>query len=52
MITLQIITKSFYIFRFDLTPDTEDDKDHISLSRQGNVHIETRLNKPLPEPVT
>jgi hypothetical protein len=28
------------------------DEEHISLPRQGNVRIEARFKKPLPEPVT
>jgi len=52
MITLEMFTKGFYILGFDLTPDGEADEEHISLPRQGNVRIEARFNKPLPEPVT
>jgi hypothetical protein len=52
MITLEMFTKGFYILGFDLTPDREADEEHISLPRQGNVRIETRFKKPLPEPVT
>jgi hypothetical protein len=52
MITLEIFTKGFYILGFDLTPGREANEEHISLQRQGNVRIETRFNKPLPEPVT
>ena len=37
---------------FDLTPDREADKEHISLPLQGNVRIEARFKIPLPEPVT
>jgi len=47
-----MFTKGFYILGFDLTPDRETDEEHISLPRQGNVSIEARFNKPLPEPVT
>jgi len=52
MITLEMFTKVFYVLGFDLTPDREADEEHISLPRQGNVHIEARFKKPLPEPVT
>ena len=51
MITLEIFTKAFYVLGFDLTPDREADEEHISLPRQGNVRIEARFKKPLPEPV-
>ena len=52
MITLEMFTKGFYILGFDLTPDREADEEHLSLPLQGNVRIEARLNKPLPEHVT
>jgi hypothetical protein len=41
------------ILRLRLWPNIrEADEEHISLPRQGNVRIEARFNKPLPEPVT
>jgi len=40
------------VLGFYLTPDREADEEHISLPRQGNVRIEERFRKPLPEPVT
>ena len=52
MITLEMFTKGYYILGVDLTPDREADEEHISLPRQGNVRIEARFKKPLPEPVT
>ena len=52
MITLEMFTRGFYLLGFDLTSDREDDEDHISLPCQGNVRIEARFKKPLPEPVT
>ena len=45
-------TKCFYILGFDLTPDREADEEHVCLPRQGNVRIQGRFKKPLPEPVT
>jgi len=42
----------FFLLRFDLTPDREDDEEHIILPRQGNVPIEAHLKKPFPEPKT
>jgi len=50
-ITLETFTKGFYILGFDLTLRKEADEEHISLPRQGNVRIEARFKKPLPEPV-
>jgi hypothetical protein len=52
MITPEMFTKSFYVLGFDLTPDREADEEHMALPRQGNVRIEARFEKPLPEPVT
>ena len=52
MITLKMFTNGFYILGFDLTPNREADEELISLPLQGNVHVEARFNKPLPEPVT
>ena len=48
MITLEMFTKRFNNLGFNLTPDREADKEHISLPRQGNVRIEARFSKPLP----
>jgi hypothetical protein len=44
--------KDFYVLGFDLTTDSEADEELISLPHQGNVRIEARFKKPLPEPVT
>ena len=52
MINLEKFTKAFYVLGYDLTPDKEADEEYISLPRQGNVRIEARFKKPLPEPVT
>jgi len=52
MITLEMFSKEFYILGFDLTPDREADEEDISLPSQGNVSIEVRFKKPLPEPIT
>ena len=52
MITMELFTKDFYVLEFDLTHDREADEEHISLPRQGNVRIEARFKKPLPEPIT
>ena len=52
MITLDMFNKDYYILGFDLTPDWQADEEHISLPRRGNMRIEARSKKPLPEPVT
>jgi hypothetical protein len=51
-ITLDMFTKGYYVLGFDLTPDREADEEHISLPGQGNVRIDARFKKPIPEPVT
>ena len=43
MITLEMFTRVFYLLSFDLTPDREPDEERISLSRQRNVHIDSRF---------
>ena len=50
MITLEMFTKGYYILGFDLTLDREADEEHICFPRQGNLRIEARFKKPLPEP--
>ncbi len=52
MIPLEMFTRGLYVLGFDLTPDRKADEGQISLPRQGNVRIEARFNKPLPESVT
>jgi len=52
MISIEMFTKGFYVLGFDLKPNREADEEHTSLPRQGNVRIEARFKKPLPEPVT
>jgi hypothetical protein len=52
MISLDMFRNGFFILGFDLTPDREADEEHISLPRLGNVRLEARFKKALPEPVT
>ena len=52
MITLEMLTKGFFVLGFDLTPDREADEEHKSLPHQGNLRIETCFKQPLSEPVT
>jgi len=47
MVSPEMLTKSFYVLGFDLTPDREADEEHIILPRQGNVPVYARFNKPL-----
>ena len=43
MITLEMCTKRFYVFGFDLTPNRGADEEHISMPSQGNLRIEARF---------
>jgi hypothetical protein len=52
MITLEMFTMCFSVIVFDLTRDRKVGLEHIILPRQGNMRIEERFKKPLPEPVT
>ena len=52
MITLEMFTKGFFILGFDITVDREADEEHMNLPLQGNLRIEARFYKPLPDPVT
>ena len=52
MITLDLFTKGFFVLGFDLTADRKVDEEHVCLPRQGNVRIEARFKKLVPEPVT
>jgi hypothetical protein len=38
-----MFTNGFYVLGFDLTPDRDADEEHLSLLRQGNVHIALRF---------
>jgi hypothetical protein len=37
---------------FDLTPDRAASEGHISLPKQGNIRLELKFDKSLPEVVT
>ena len=37
---------------FDLTPDRAASEGHISLPDQGNIRLELRFDRPLPEAIT
>jgi hypothetical protein len=49
---MELFTKGFYIVGFDLTPDRENNKQHVSLARQEKERIMARFTKHLPEPLT
>jgi hypothetical protein len=51
-ITPEMFTKCFFVLDLDVTPDREADEEHISLPRQGNVRLQGRFKKTLPESVT
>ena len=37
---------------FDLMPDRAASEDHVSLPDQGNIRLELKFDKPLPDAVT
>ena len=37
---------------FDLTPDRAASEGHVSLPDQGNIRLELKFDKPLPDAVT
>ena len=52
MITLEIFTNGFCVLGFDLTSNSEADKEDIFLPCQGKLGIEAHVKKQLPEPIT
>ena len=40
------------MFLFDLTPDRDASEGHTSHPKNGNIRIELKFNKPLPEAFT
>jgi len=53
---LQIIhdmyINGYFMILFDLTPDRSGSECHTSYPENGNIGIELKFNKPLPEAIT
>jgi len=42
----------YFMLYFDLNPDQGATEAHISHTEQGNIRVELKFDKPLPEAVT
>ena len=42
----------YFMLRFDLTTDRDTSEGHMSHPANGNIRIEMKFNKPLPEAIT
>ena len=51
-LTHDMFIAGYFMLRFYLTPDRDASECHISLPDQGNIRLELRYDKPLPEDVT
>ena len=50
--THDIFKAGYFMLLFDLTPDRAASEGHASLPDQGNIRLELKLYKPLPDAVT
>ena len=51
-ITHDMYTKGYFMSLFDLTHDRGTSEAHKSHLEKGNIRIELKFNKPLPEAIT
>jgi len=51
-ITHDIYINDYFMLLFDLTPNRGASEGHISHLENGNIRIEMKFNKPLPEAIT
>jgi len=51
-ITHDIYISGYFMLLFDLTPDRATSKGHTSHPDNGNIGVELKFSKPLPEPIT
>jgi len=42
----------YFMLLFGLTPDRRASEGHMSLPENGNIRLELKFNKPLPEAIT
>ena len=50
-ITHDMYINGYFMSLFDLTPDSGASEGHTSHPENGNIRIELKFNKPLPEPI-
>ena len=51
-ITHDMFTKGFFFLLFDLTPDMGASGAHASHPESGNLRLEMKFSKPLPDAIT
>jgi len=51
-ITHDMYIRGFFMLFFDLTPDRGASERHTSHPDNGNIRVELKFTKPLPEPIT
>jgi hypothetical protein len=51
-ITHEMYINGFFMLFFDLTPDRSASESHTSHPENGNIRIEGKYNRPLPETIT
>jgi len=51
-ITHDMYVNGYFILLFDLTPDRSASEEHTSHPDSGNIRVELKFSKPLPEPIT
>jgi len=51
-ISHDIYTSGYFMLLFELTPDRAVSEGHTSHPDKGNIRVELKFSKPLPEPIT
>ena len=51
-ITHDMYINGYFMLLFDLTPDRGASEDHTSHPEQGNIRVDLKFGKPLPEAIT
>ena len=51
-ITHDMYINDCFMLLFDLTPDRAASEEHTSHPDNGNIRVELKFSKPLPEPIT
>ena len=51
-VTHDMFKAGYFMLLFDLTPDRAASEGHVSLPTQGNIRLELKFDKPLPDAVT
>jgi len=51
-VTHRMFIAGYFMLLFYLTPDRAASEGHISLPDQGNIRLELRFDRPLPEAIT